>query len=703
MLRQNVVFLLLRPQVLFFLLALVILGPLLQPGLLLTLDSLLAFNFDTSGYFWGTSDGAASVFAPTYNSALVAAGFKLFNLVLPYWVIEKGWLVLLFWLCGMGAFQLPYLRSPGNYYAGLFYTANPFTYIRFVSGQWGILGAYALMPFAVTAFIRLLEDPQPRHVIRLVLILTAIGFLQVHGLLLAGLILVILFLSRALVVKGSLKNSLPALLLGLAAFIGINAFWMVRYVISGGGAVHNMPAGELEYFAASSLLDVLSLRGFWLSDAYVDIADLLPIWWVLLLPWSALVLYGVLSMAKFPHLRWVFLSLLITALVSIVLALGPVTPLVQTAFQWLWEYVPWYRAFRDSHKLVGLLALVYAYFGAFGLTALWRAAPDRWSPTTWMPHIAAGLVVVTAVIYALPIFGTAGQLRPTDFPPDWYVVRSILEDDREDYHILVLPWHLYMDFPWLENRWQRLANPAPRFFTPPVISGDNLESNVSFSNSSNPQSQYVERLLRQRESLQRFGHLIAPLNAKYVVLYKASDYQSYGFLREQEDLEVLFDSGTITLFRNLAPTSQLYFADHVAYIDNLDRHLDQISHDRPLSTVYAVGAGKPQLSGNTASAGRPVARTNAVKINPVSYRVARLDGQYLVLVPGQHDDYIGWKYGGEGAVLTNLGMLPVFAVSPDEHTLSFTRFFTLYLPTYALAAVSLIILALMYLRWRDAG
>lgn len=75
--------------VVFFLLALAIMGPLLAPGRLLTLDSLLAFNFDISGYFWGTSDGPESVFAANYNSAPVALILKVFDFLLPFWVVEK--------------------------------------------------------------------------------------------------------------------------------------------------------------------------------------------------------------------------------------------------------------------------------------------------------------------------------------------------------------------------------------------------------------------------------------------------------------------------------------------------------------------------------------------------------------------------------------------------------------------------------------
>ncbi len=75
------------------------------------------------------------MFAATYNTAPIAFVLKRLGTILSIEVVEKLWLVLLFWLCGIGTFHLPYLHGKERYYAGILYTVNPFTYIRFVSGQ----------------------------------------------------------------------------------------------------------------------------------------------------------------------------------------------------------------------------------------------------------------------------------------------------------------------------------------------------------------------------------------------------------------------------------------------------------------------------------------------------------------------------------------------------------------------------------------
>ena len=50
-------------SVIFFLLSLAIVGPLWQPGHLLTVDSPIALNQEFLGYFWGFIDGPERGFA----------------------------------------------------------------------------------------------------------------------------------------------------------------------------------------------------------------------------------------------------------------------------------------------------------------------------------------------------------------------------------------------------------------------------------------------------------------------------------------------------------------------------------------------------------------------------------------------------------------------------------------------------------------
>jgi len=688
------------PPIFYLVLALAIMGPLLAPGRLLTLDSLIAFNFDIPGYLWGTSDGPKSVFAANYNSAPVALILRILDVVLPISVVEKVWLIFLFWLCGFGASRLPYLHGVGRYYAGLLYTVNPFTYIRFVAGQWGVLGAYALFPFTVSAFVSLLEEPNAKNTAKIVLLLTAIGFMQVHGLMMAVILLALIYVGRVINAPGSWKIALKYFLPGTALYLGLNAFWLVRY-LSAGGAVHNMTLGELRYFAAFSPLDVLSLRGFWLSAAYIDIADVITWWWVLALPLLFMAIYGAIAMLELRQLRWLALGLSLLAVASIVFAAGPGLAAFAAPFQWLWERFPWYRAFRDSHKFVGLLALVYAYLGAFGAQAFLNRFTQSSSSATRIVYSMVGVFAFVILVYSFPLFGTWGQLRPTEFPPDWYEVRAVLNADEEDYSVLVLPWHMYLDFSWLPNSSKKLVNPAPSFFSQTTISGDNIEVSANFSDSSNPQSKYLEALLRQGELVQDFGSLIAPLNAKYVILYKDADYESYRFLSQQDDLELVFEGQTIALFRNLNPTARVYAVNDVVYFDSLDQYMNTTSELDPLLQLIVLGPNGDESSFGGLSEVNPVAQPKLVQANAVSFHVDQVDGTYLVITLPQHTVRNNWEHEGSASSLTNLDMAPAFRASPGKNVFSFTRFYKLYLPTYGLAVASLVSMGVIF--WRREG
>ena len=684
------------PSMAFLALALAIMGPLLLPGRILTLDSPLALNWDTAGYFWGTSDGPEGVFAATYNSAPIALLLKALGFVFPFWVVEKMWLILLLWLCGVGAFRLPYLSGIGRYYAGIFYTVNPFTYVRFVSGQWGVLGAYALMPFAVTSFIHLLEEPRPRHAIKTVLFLTVIGFLQIHGLIITLLLLAILYLGRIVAVRNAFRSSLRMMILSVTLFMGVNLFWIIRFAMVGGGAVNNMHVGELRFFAASPPLQTLALRGFWQS-AYLNISDLVPVWWLLLYPLLFLAGYGSYKLLTGPGRLWLALGLIAAVIVGVLLAAGPGSSLTEGLFRSLWEHIPVYRAFRDSHKFVALIALSYAYLGAIGLKCL---RDDLVSPKIWasrLARIASGAFLVIPIIYALLIFGTWGQIRTSTFPTDWQEVRTLLDEDKEEYNLLVLPWEMYVDFPWLKSQWKRLANPAPNFFSQPTISGDNVKLSITPSNSSNPVSKYVESLLGQGQSVRDFGRLIAPLNAKYVVLFKAHNYQAYEFLREQNDLQLMFEGQNIILFRNSSPTAKAYTANEVIHVMSAEDYFGESSDRNPLEHLYMLGSGGTRVSPIGQSTGKPSAQFTISRINPVSYRVQHGEVRYLVFTLPQRTTRDGWEYRGSSDLL-NLGMMPAFQTSAEGGTITFSRFYKLYLPTYVLALVSLLVAAFLYRR-----
>jgi len=512
------------------------------------------------------------------------------------------------------------------------------------------------------------------------------------------LILLVVYAHRVIFVEGAFRQSLNMVLLSAGFYLGANAFWIVRFVIAGVGVTKNIAIGELRYFAASPPIEVLSLRGFWLDAPFVDISELVPMWWLLFVPLLFLAVYGAFRMAEKENLRWLVGAIITVAFLGVALAVGPGWPTTEPLFRFLWEEVPLYSAFRDSHKFVALSALAYAYLGAFSVQEFRVAKSWRGYLPNKLVRAASVTPVVAVLIYGLPMFGAWGQLSPSEFPSDWKQVRTILDKDGDDFNVLVLPWHMYMDFPWLDNRWKRLANPAPNFFSQPTIYGDNIEAGLTESNSSNPVSRYVESLLTNRDSLQNFGRLIAPLNAKYVIIFKVGDYRSYDFLQNQSDIELMLEDENIALYRNLSPTARSYAVNKVAYVDGLEGYLSTSSDQDPIEYLYVLGSEsvEPGLEGLLENS--TLAIPTVVKVNPASYRVEQAFGEYFVFTLAQRTVREGWEYRGRSGVL-NLGMMPAFESESGNGKIAFSRFYWLHAPLYALALASLIASAVSYW-WR---
>jgi hypothetical protein len=696
----------LSPSMFFLGLAILVMGPLLAPGYILTVDSPLAINRDTEGFIWGTDEGPEGVYAATYTSAPLGFIFSALGKLIPEDLLQKLWLIFLLWLCGYSAYSLPYLEGKSRYYAGLFYMINPFTYIRFLSGQWGLLGAYALIPVTIYAFHQMLDNPTPRNQVRAVLCLTLVGMLQTHGLILASIVIAILWITRSLYNRQHSLSYLRVMSVTTILFLGLNAFWIIRYLVAGSAVTENMNPQELDFFAATAadrilLVEVLSLRGFWLSRGFLDIYELIPAWRLFFIPMFLLAMYGFIKLWDARQVRWMAVGLVSIMLIAILLAAGPGWSITKPGFQILWEHLPAYRAFRDSHKFVALLALGYVYLGAYGVGQLISAQTTLAGISRKLIQATICVAFVAPILYTIPIFGSAGQLEPTEYPDDWVHVRDILDQDDEEYNILVLPWHMYMRFPWLPNKWTLLANPAAQFFSQPTISGDNLEIATTESNSPNHVSKYIEDILSNKDSLGNIGELLVPLNAKYLVLFINHEYDDYSFIEDQEDLEQIFSGDNISLFQNKQATKESYTPKNTEYVMSSREFISMGPSGQPLETLYLIDQGRvpSALPNNTDS--KPVAPEPLIRrTSPIRFEFSNANHHHIVITLPQRTVKSSWENEGKEAYM-NLGFMPSFADVSGSGFITFSRFYKVYLPSYLVSLACLSGCAYVFIRKKD--
>jgi hypothetical protein len=541
--------------------------PLLLPGYILTLDAVFVPHLPapdsvTSDYLWQWL-------------------LHLLNVVVPSQIIEKAIFVGILLVAAIGAHRLFHglrraarlgapassrakqamserrgwrvaLRQVQNeplapYVAGTLYAVNPFTYDRFMAGQYGVLMGYALLPVAVQVWLRFSSQPGRRELVRVLLVTTGISIVSLPTMGEVLLIALCVLTAAAWRYRRQTARLRQLLLHSLAVagiFVILSSYWLVPAALGEGRAaqqVHSFTAAHTAAFATAGsnpvakVFNVLQLQGFWAEprQLYTLPQDQLPGWGTVRLAVWALVVAGVVTFWRYSRrLAAVFLAMGGT---SALLAAGAFAPLLTRI------------GYREPQKFVGLLALTFAVLAAFGAARLFARARQR-SDARYMAAASATLLVLllfTPTMY----WGFAGQLRPRQYPPDWFTANAYLNRQRGDFNTVFLPWHQYMSFDFAGRR--IIATPAPRFFDRPIIASNNPELGKIAPPKGEIATRIGDIVLPGRKP-QDLAVQLSPHNVRYVLLAKEYDYRRYGYLEEQKDMRLIRDTPSLRLYENAA-------------------------------------------------------------------------------------------------------------------------------------------------------
>lgn len=536
-------------------LAAVLLGPLLLPGYVLTLDMVFT----------------PELRLPPDVTGSYPLGVLLYVLgwMVPADVVQKLVLLATLFFAGYGMHRLVrYLASSGKqpgigkqpaavpYFAGILYLANPFTYERFMAGQYNVLMGYAVLPWLLKVLLGFSRGPSWANTFKLAGLIVAAGIVSVHAL---GAVAVLV--AAVLGFVWWRQRSQPGWAgkivrrLGVVALVWVvaSSYWLVPAVLGTGAQVQQIntfTVADRQAFATSgdSVLAqagyVLRLQGFWTErhGMYILPQHGMPVWlWLAALSAVlALVVAGAYVWWRQGRRGDVLLFGTII-LAGVVLASG-------TGSNWLVQYVPFFSGYREPHKFAALVALGYAVFAAVGFGGI-----CRWLDGRPKLDILAGIAV--PVVLALPfvwtpnfVWAARGQLQAVDYPEGWYGVNGRLRADDDNFKVLFLPWHLYM---YTDYAGRVIANPAPKFFDKPVVVSDDPELRGAALDKSSPAQRRIDAALKSAKSS---GEPLAPtltdLDIKYVMLAKDSDYGQYKYLSLQTELIIVTEDKDIILYRN---------------------------------------------------------------------------------------------------------------------------------------------------------
>ncbi|HEX6462189.1 MAG TPA: hypothetical protein VFZ58_02845 [Candidatus Saccharimonadales bacterium] len=522
--------------------------PWLAPGFILTLDMVFA--------------------SPMPMPSAVHSGFLFYallhwvSLVMPADVMQKLLLIGFFLLSGWSGYSvargmlknvapLSAATKVAAFAAGLFYMVNPFVYSRLMAGQFALLLAYAVLPFAFHAAWKLCNAPSLAKAAQLTGVLVALSILSLH---IFGMALIMLgigflvFLWQARKQPTNLKQLVLWFGGSLVAWAVGSSYWLWPLLSGTGQEAAQITSFTSDHAAVFQTLggatSALLLQGFWadLQSLYLMPQDLYDGWWLPLLLLLPLVALGFFTLWQ--HMRALAVWATIALVTGAILAAGVSDPIFGNLNRWLYENIPFFGGYRDAHKFVALLAMIYV----LGLAA-----------GTWWVFTRLRSIVVqigtAIIILALPItytpllfFGAAGQLQPRHYPRDWYSARQLLQADNSHYASLFLPWHLYMPFYFSERT---IASPGPVFFGSSVYASTNPEiGTLRHETAGSVSAQIVNSLITPRDATS-FAHQAAQFDIKYIIVAKSYDFKKYEFLHKAAGLRVIQNTHHMLVYKNM--------------------------------------------------------------------------------------------------------------------------------------------------------
>jgi hypothetical protein len=218
--------------------------------------------------------------------------------------------------------------------------------------------------------------------------------------------------------------------------------------------------------------------------------------------------------------------------------------------QWLVEHLPLFAGYREPHKFAALLALAYAVFAGTGVATITsRARSWKWGRYSSV----AFLLILPFLVTPTMLWGFNGQLKPVQYPADWYAIDGQLSHLSKEDKVLFFPWHLYMKYSF-SNR--IIASPADKFFGASIVESNDPEFAGVIPPYDATKAKLGTEILPHAQNGTHLGATLKQLNIRYILLAKETDYKDYAYLDKQTDLTLVTETPTMKLYRNTAMESE---------------------------------------------------------------------------------------------------------------------------------------------------
>ena len=449
------------------------------------------------------------------------------------WLIVFMALSLAAWSAGQLAQQGTIARTV----SAAVFTINPYVFQRIYAGQVSVLFAYAMLPFVAKSLLASVDRRGWRRWSGAVWIALD-GALTVHFIWVGLVILV------AIVVWRHDTRTLAWAAGCLGVLVALDAYLIIPYLAE----TTTVTIGQVDLTAFRTagdphlglFVNVLGLYGFWRAGPVLP-KNLVAAWPLLLAAWLVVAARGTWRSLRIPAQAALVGPILIAAIIGFFFALGTQGP-TGSAFRFLFDYLPGFAVMREPEKFSALIALAYAVLVGIGIDQI---------VTSILQHrfqVLAGTFALLAVLAYTPniFYGLGGQIRPSNYPASWAVANRVMGSGPGK--ILALPLNTYESFSFAGGR--DIANPAPNYFSRPVLVGGAVDAGRLVTQSLSPEDTYLSDLMNLGPMLSNLGHMVAQLGVRYVVLFKTADWHSYTWVDRQLDLRLVYSGPGIDVYRS---------------------------------------------------------------------------------------------------------------------------------------------------------
>jgi hypothetical protein len=524
----------------YALLSFAVAGPLLRPGLVLSIDLAQTPRSTLSPAYWGLPAGTngGSLARLPFDALLRLAGTLG---AVP--IAQKLLLLSIVFLAGLGMHRLAGRRLPGRFFAGMLYAVNPFVLERLIAGQWFLLLSYALIPWAFAAFLSTFRGDW-RAAWRFAAIAAIAGFADAHMAALLGLLCVVTLIAH-LGRDRARELGPPLLALVLAACASL--LWLIpvpdlQELWSHIGHAQLQLYGTFVDPQWGPVLTVVGLGGFWNDPSPGFTA--LALW-----PLFALLLFGLAIWgATLASNRRVAIAVGACGLLGLIAALGTASSVTRPATLWLMDHFPFLRSFRETDKTVALAAFAYAFLGANAVDDV-VSAPRR----RQLVPVLTTCAIALPLVYGIREFGGAwGSLHAVRFPASWNQASALLRARAPNSRTLFLPFFGYLHLNFARS--PVVYNPAPSFFATPILAGRSVDQDPAHQDVSDPEQTELTTLLLD-PTQPNLGRCLAALGVSHVLLAHEANWTSLQPLEHRPDVQVVRQWSDLTLLALRRPGS----------------------------------------------------------------------------------------------------------------------------------------------------